>query len=285
MRKRMNLWLPATLLLAGVAFWGCQTEPSGPVVGSAEWYWEAARHNYSIGDYEKTQEQLEQLARTHSDWSARAVPWRTAITGGLARGYLELTDTFGLCASMNAKVAADLQNPIQQWRRDARRHALNFTEGVAALAQMAQGKETVTLDFAFPSGRLAKSPVMENIEEGMPPRPDQIASCEDEALGRGLVQQARVMAGAADVPQAQALFEKPLVEVPVNTMMVALADSLVELSTIFDPRHVNETDKQAYMLDLAVKTLQGPLACDDAEIQKKAEELQKKALEKRKTVS
>lgn len=284
MRNRTILLLPAALL-AGVTFWSCQTEPTGPAVGSAEWYWEAARHNYAIGDYEKAQEQLERLAATHSDWSDRAVPWRTVLTGGLARGYLELTDTFGLCASMNEKVEADLRNPIQQWRRDARRHALNFTEGVAAMAQIAQGRETVPLDFSFPSGRLAKSPVMENIEEGMPPRPDQIAGCEDEALGRGLVLQASSMVGAKDAPQAQALFETTPVEVPVNTMQCALADSLVELSTIFDPRHVNEADKQMYMLDLAIETLQNPLSSGDAEIQKRAEEIQKKAEEKRKTVS
>lgn len=285
MRNRTFHWQPAILLLAGVTFLGCQTEPPGPALGTGEWYWEAARHNYAMGDYEKAQEQLEQLASLHSDWKGRAVPWRATLTGGLARGYLELTDTFGLCASMNAKAAEELQNPIQQWRRDARRHALNFTEEAEALGVMMQGKETLALDFTFPPGRPSKSPLMENIEEGMTPRPDQISGCEDEALGRGLVLQATMMAGAGDAPQAQTLFETPPVAVPADKLRCSLADSLVELSAIFDTRHVNEVDKQTYMLDVAVKMLQEPLASSDPEIQKKAAEIQKAAEALRKTVS
>jgi hypothetical protein len=282
----MIRWTPAILLAAGVTFVGCQTEPAGPEVGSAEWYWEAARHNHAMGDYERAQEHLERLASTYSGWRDRAEPWRAALTGGLARGYLELTDTFGLCASMNAKLAAELQNPIQEWRRNARRHALNFSDAVAAIGNTLQDHEALLLDFSFPAGRPAKSPLMENIESGMTPRPDQIAGCEEEALGRGVVLQTSMMAGVGrDAPQAQKLFESPPVEVPANKMLCSLADSLLELAAIFDARHVNEADKEAYMLDLAVKTLQSPLSCADAEIRKTAEEIRNKALAKSKAAS
>jgi hypothetical protein len=277
MWNRIYLWSPA-VLLAGVVFLACGTESSGPAIGSAEWYWEAAQHNYSMGDYEKAQQHLEKLAETYADWKDQALPWRAALVGGLAHGYLELTDTFGLCASMNPEAGANLRNPIQEWRRDARRHALNFADTVAALQPTLAGGETLALDFAFPAGRPAKSPLMENVESGMTPRADQVASCEDEALGRGVVLQASMLAGAGqDVAQAQKLFEARPVEVPADTMRCALSESLVELSTIFDSRHVNETDKQAYMLELAVKTLQAPLSSNDPEIRKKAEEIKKKA--------
>jgi len=285
MWTRMNPWLP-TILLAGVTFLACGTEPAGPAIGSAEWYWEAAQHNYSMGDYEKTQEHLEKLAETYADWRARALPWRAALVGGLAHGYLELTDTFGLCASMNPEAAANLRNPIQQWRRDARRHALNFALTVETLGPTLAGGEPLVLDFAFPAGRPSKSPLMENVEDGMAPRADQVASCEDEALGRGVVLQTSMMAGAGnDAPQAQQMFEARPVEVPAGQMLCVLSASLVELATVFDSRHVNETDKHAYMLDLAVKMLQHPLSGDDQEMRKKAEEIKKKAEGARKAAS
>jgi hypothetical protein len=128
--------------------------------------------------------------------------------------------------------------------------------------------------------------MMANIETGAAPRPDQFASCESEALGRGLVTQTAVMVDPdADVAKAQAAFDTLPIELSTPKLLCSLASSLVDLSAVFDPRHANEADKQLFLLDLALETLEDPLRSDDAAVRKRAEQIKKRAAEARSKVS
>jgi hypothetical protein len=276
----------AALFVAGLLAVSCQTEPAGPEVGSAEWYWSAAKLNYSLGDYQKAQEHLGNLLANHPGWEEKALPWRIAILAGLTRGYLELADTYASCADVNARAAPNLTNPIQQYRRDARRHAIELTEAINILRKRLETQEKVTFAFDFPAGRPVESSLMENISEGMPPRPDQMPECEKEALQRGVLLQVTAMAGAdEDTPKARAMFQSGPVEVTRNEMLWVMGHTLLDLATVFDPRHANETDKQAFVLDLALQTLEPALTCEDEAVRKRTEELRKEVEKARKSMS
>src|SRR5689334_4597358 len=95
--------VPLVLLIvsAGLQL-SCSTD-SAPKTGTPQYYWSAARENYAAGDFSKTAENLERVAATENEFSARAQAWLLILTSGQIRGQMDLAD--GLEAGVRARKA------------------------------------------------------------------------------------------------------------------------------------------------------------------------------------
>src|SRR5689334_10966966 len=72
----------------------CSNAPQPPQPGTPAFYWAAAKTTYGSGDFVKASENLSQLIRTDSEFSARAQPILMVLSAGMARAYMDLADNF-----------------------------------------------------------------------------------------------------------------------------------------------------------------------------------------------
>ena len=269
--------LVLAVLLVALALAGCgESGPAGPAVGTPEWLWLAAVDNYAAGDFEKTQDQLGDILKSDNPWRTRAAVWRVVMLGGMARASAELADAYESGAKKNARRAASFQNPIQQYRRDARRHTIALAETVGTVTKSLADAETVLLEFSLPSGSPTSSPELGRVSDGVILLEGPAIGAKIHTIRRGLLlETAKAVDAGGNVAKARSLFEAPPVEVPRQVFFLSLGRSLFERSELFDRAHLNETPKRKFMLDRAINFITPALESDDESLKKEAEELQK----------
>jgi hypothetical protein len=274
----MRLWtsLFVVAALAGLTLASCGSGSSGPQTGTPAWYWQAAQETYANGDWEKTLAHLEQVAKGDTENKEQAALWRAVLATGLARGYMELGNTLADVVKDEPSLADDFTVRIQDYRRNARRHAISFTESIGALRKIAEAQPTVKLQFPFPSGSANEAPALVSLKEGEKVPATQIDAAVDLTLKRGLLLQATQMAGArSDVAKAQGQFQAGAAEVPRLVFLQALGKSLYDISALFSNDQLHEPKIQKVMLDSALQCLAPALAAEDAQIKQQTEEIKK----------
>jgi hypothetical protein len=277
-----RVWTLLFTAIPGIAFTltSCSSGPSGPQAGTPEWYWQAANEAYTLGDIEKAQEHLAEVASSDSENMQQAVLWRAMLTAGLARGYMELGNTLAEAVEDDESLAGGFIVRIQDYRRSARRHAISFTESMGTLRKVAEQQPAVSLQFPFPSGTANEAPALISLRAGEKIPPQQIDAAVGYTLQRGLLFQAAEMAGAdEDVAKAQGTFTSGSVEVPRLIFLQSLGKSLFDVSALFTNRQLNEPNIRKVMLDSALQCLQPSLESEDKEAQQQAEQI-KKSIEK-----
>jgi hypothetical protein len=275
MSKRFGAFVVAILGM-GLASGSCSSGPSGPRAGTPEWYWQAAGETFASGDYEKAQEHLGQVAASESENKGQATLWRAMLTGGLARGYMDLATILADAVDDNESLASDFTVRIQDYRRAARRHSITFTESVGALRKIAEEQPTVKLQFPFPDGSANEAPALVGLREGQKIPMTQIDAAVAPTLERGLILQTAEMAGAGkDAAKAKTMLQPGPAEVPSLVFQQALAKSLYDISALFSDKQLHEPKIQKVMLDSALRCLTPALEATDAAAKKQAEEFKK----------
>jgi len=275
---RTRLWTPLFMVpvLIGWTLASCGSGSSGPQTGSPAWYWQAAQETYANGDYDKTLAHLEAVAKSESENRDQAALWRATLATGLARGYMELGNTLEDVVKDNPSLAGEFTVRIQDFRRNARRHAISFTESIGALRKIAEAQPTVKLQFPFPSGSANEAPALVSLKEGEKVPPTQIDAAVDYTLQRGLLLQAALMAGAgSDVAKAQGQFQPGAAEVPRLVFLQVLGKSLYDISALFSNDQLHEPKIQKVMLDSALQCLAPALEAEDAQLKQQSEEIKK----------
>jgi len=248
----------------------------GPRLGTPEWYWAAAQETFEAADYVKTQEHLEQVVKSDLDVKQQAAVWRTLVLAGLARGYMELGDAYAETVEKNPRMTAQFQIPIQEYRRVARRHAIELTESMSTLRKLIAGSEQVSFDFAFPAGSPNVSAVLTQLKAGQNPPPNQLLDAEKETLKRGILLEASGMVGAGeDVNRARTLFDTRPVAVASADFLWALGDSTYSLSDLFEQKRLNEPQVRKVMLQNALDCIGPALEAQDKKRKEQAEKLKK----------
>lgn len=275
---RTRLWTPlfVVIVLTGLTLASCGSGSSGPQAGSPAWYWQAAQETYASGDFEKSVAHLEQVAKSEGENKDQAALWRATLSAGLARGYMELGNTLSEVMKEDKSLAGDFTVRVQDFRRNARRHAISFTESIGALRKIAEAQPAVKLQFPFPAGSANEAPALVSLREGEKVPPPQIDAAVDYTLKRGLMVQAAHMAGAGkDVAKGQAQFASGAAEVPRLVLLQALGRSLYDVSALFGNEQLHEPKIQKVMLDSALQCLTPALEAEDAQLKQQAEEIKK----------
>ena len=257
----------------------CSESQTGPARDTPEWFWVAAEETYASGNYEKAADHLENAADSENPWQERSAIRRLVLLDGLARGYAELAEAY----EDDGKNVAQLQNSIQQYQRDARRHTINLVESLGTIRKMIGKAQSIQLDFPLATGSSAESSSLSIVLDGMVPTDSQFAKAESQTVERGIILATTAAIGAGDdAAKTRTAFETHPVEVAANVFFLYVATSLLDRSEVFDRDHLNEPDKRDFMLARAgifsVPALEG----EDEELKKQAEELLEKIEEAKK---
>jgi len=168
--------LSGSLLLA-LAFSACSSGPSAPRMGTPEWYWSAAREQFAIAAYTKTQEHLGKIVDSNSPLQARAATWRLVVLAGMARGHRDVARAY-LDGSEAAKTqSAEFHVVVNDMRRYSRQYSISLAEEVMRLQKDMGNEEKYTLDFPFPIGSPLEVPALATIRKGfLPPEADRLSA-------------------------------------------------------------------------------------------------------------
>jgi hypothetical protein len=268
------------------AFWlvSCKTGPAPPKMGTPPWYWAAAREQYAIGDFVKTQEHLEKLMEGESQYKARAATWHLVVLAGMARGFRELADAYEEGAPFAKAQTAEFRRTVNDLRRQSRTYTIGLAEEASRWQKDLASAEKVTMEFAFPIGSPAEPPLLMNVRKGiLPPDPDR-AKLHRESIARGVLLQTSAVAGE-EPPKAAELFKTQPVEVPRAVFLHGMADSLVAQSALFDRKRLQEPDKKKILLELAAAFAKAAAEApgDDA-LKKKIKDLQARIEKEQKSI-
>jgi hypothetical protein len=243
-------------------------------MGSPEWYWSAAKEQFSAGDYMKTQEHLEKLMATSNEFKDRAATWHLVLLAGMASGFRDLAEAYGTGAGAAKAQASDFRRTASEMQRYARQYSIGLAEEAGRFSKQTAGAQQFSLDFTFPSGTPTEPAALERVKQGMFPQEADLASIQRQMVARGVLLKTAAMAGAAGDPaKAGDMFKTLPVQVPRAAFLLGLGESLVEESAIFDRKKLNEPDKKRFMLQLAADCLKPGTEGGDAAGQKKAKDL------------
>jgi hypothetical protein len=245
-------------------------------MGTAAWFWGAAKEQYAAGDFVKTQEHLEKIMDGESEYKARAATWHLVLLAGMARGYRELSDAYETGAPGAKAATGEFRRTVNDQRRVSRQYTIGLAEEVGRFLKEQATAEKITLEFAFPAGSPVEPPTLLNIRKGLLPQESDRASAHRQSIARGLVLQAAEVVGE-DAAKAQELYKTQPVEVPRAVFFHGLANSIVDQSALFDRKRLQEPDKKKILLELAgnCAKIAAGAAADDA-WKKKIKELQAK---------
>jgi len=280
-REWTTAWMAC---LAALSLVSCKSGPPPVRMGTAEWYWNAAREQYAAGDFVKTQEHLEKLMDGDSQFKARAASWYVVLLAGMARGSRELADAYEDGAPAAKAQTADFRRTVNDQRRMARHSRSLLAEQINRVQQETDKADKVALEFAFPIGSAAEPPTLINIRKGLLPQDAERASVNRQSIARGIVLQAAAAVGE-DPAKAAEMFKAQPLEVPRFVFLHGVADGLVEQSALFNRKKLQEPDKKKILLDLAAGCAKsaGEAAGDDA-MKKKIKDLQAKIEKEQKSI-
>lgn len=240
----------AAAVIAALAL-ACSGGPTGPAQGSPEWYLQAAGENYALRDYGKTVEQLKEAMKGEGEVRAKALLWRAVVTGGLARGYNELTNSFADGVEANDMRTDEFQNPINDYRRRTRINAIEFSESAGDLQKLIDSSETIAFDFPLPDGNGSQSPQLASVRDGNAVPPGQMAAMENQTLERGIFTVTSILTGGTEFSALQSEAGAGGIQAAKHEMGFGVARLLLDVSVMFDRDGINDPKVRLFVLDMA----------------------------------
>jgi len=235
-------------------FMSCSSGPAAPEKGTPAFYWQAARETYAAGDYVKTLEDLDNLVATDNEFTARALPWSLVLTSGLASGYMELADNYAIGARVNKSDPSGFRRVVSNSRGSANRLALQFADNFGKLDKLKDSN--ITLAFAFPKGSGGQVTQFVKVTSGMILPAAEADMAQQRSLERGVVLATCRAAGAPDDAAKTAdIMKSGVAQIPRNTFMMAMIQSLYEESQLYTSTKLDEPQKMQILCQRAQQAL------------------------------
>ncbi len=271
MTKPLSPWAATFLVLFACG----APAPSGPAVDTPEWFWQGAVSSYHAGDFDDSLEYLDKLVDKDDPLARDAAVLRSVLFAGLAKGRLEVAGAAREAIRKRPGLAADWQSVLGSESGRGRQAALDLVQSLDRLDQaLADGP--VGLDFPFPPGSPAVSPVVHALEAGDPPSKAQFEAGVEQTLRRQVVLTVSAMVGAGDsVADAQNVFaDHPALS--AARAHVELARILGELAVKLRENLLNDPKLRPVLLDHAEELAKKAAAEGGPDIAGQARELGEK---------
>ncbi len=263
-------------LSAFFLFMSCSSGPAAPEKGTPAFYWQAARETYAAGDYAKTLEHLDNLVATDNEFTTRALPWSLVLTSGLASGYMELADNYAIGARVNKSDPSAFRRVVSNSRGSANRLALQFADNFGKLDKLKDSN--ITLAFAFPKGSGGQVTQFVKVTSGMILPAAEADMAQQRSLERGVVLATCRAAGAPDdAAKTAEIMKTGVTQIPRDTFMMAMTQSLYEESQLYTATKLDEPQKMQILCQRAQAAIKGlPESKETKELSVKIEKAMKK---------
>lgn len=250
---RTNLLLPAAALFVAA---GCSTGPQPPQPGTPAFIWNAAKATWKSGDFVKTSENLQQLVKMDSEFTAKARPWSIVTAAGLAQGYAATADAYEAGAKANRLNPTPFRKEVNQLRSMATAAAVEFAEETHLFLEKDK-QPAITLAFDFPTGSAAEPPNIRKVTAGALIQESERDSLLQTMLQRGVVLSASRAAGSPDdTPKAMEVFKTPDPQRPRPEFLFGIGKELYDRSALFVPTKLDHPGRMRLLCQQALEALQ-----------------------------
>jgi len=259
-----------TLILFFALLSACSSGPTPPEKGSPAWLWAAAKETFAQGDWVKSTEHLGALTNGSSEFADKARPWELLLLAGMADGYIQLADAYELGGRANKSNPSQFRKASSEYRNQANRIALAYTEKFGKFQKAAKG-DTVVLEFAFPKGSVGIPMGLGKIQQGIALPPPEATELQTRMVSRAVVMEICESLDAVNDPAkgAEALkggsFSQPLAKFTLH-----MATDLYSFSQIYSSTKLDIPDKMKFLV-----TASGTAAAAAPEGKEKKELLEK----------
>jgi len=255
-RSRCLLWGLASLA-ALIVTASCSTGPQPLQPGTPPFYWAAAQHTFETGDYLKTSDNLDKLAGSQNEYTARAQPWRLILTSGIASGLMDVADSYEKGARVKKAAMASHLTQMAKYRSRADRQALQCGETFLKFKN-AQPGPAIELAFGYPRGSALPVQGLMKIAQGILVPEAELESIERQSIERSvLMMTSRAVGAEGDPAKAQEAFRTTPVQVPREKFRYAMAAAMRDFADFYGPRKLDRPDRQKLFLEEALDALKG----------------------------
>ena len=217
---------------------GCSADKNAaapPKPGTLAHSWYTAQESYKSGDYPKAMQHLARVAATQSEYRDRARVWLIVVAGGVADGYLNLSNAYDDGAKMNKAVSMDYRNQMRELRNVANTAALGFAETVHEILDEQKDPKFV-FDFGFPVGDTTEPMQLAKIRKGLTMQGSDHEVARKQMAQTGVVRFAALLSGAPnDLAKAQAQFATA----SRDAVLTALATNLLGTADLYCQRKLD----------------------------------------------
>jgi hypothetical protein len=239
-----------TLIIAG-----CSSGPQPPQPGTPPFLWAAAKTAYGAGDYRKASDNLTQLTKSENEFAARALPLSLVLEAGIARGYIQLADSFDTGAKANRTNPAPFRRQATVVRGYATTAATQAAEMMHKLLATDKS-ESLPFEFPYPAASAGEPVQLQRVEKGMLFPDAEIEALEKAMVGRGVqLAVADAVGAGGDPAKAQEIFQKGEVKVARPVFVLAMAKSLVDAADLFSPKKLDQPNRVKMLCDVAEEAL------------------------------
>ena len=285
MKRRKGAVLVVFCLASAAWLGSCSSQTAGPKFGTPEWYWSGARDQFAAGDFAKAQEHLEKLLATSNPFRERAAVFHLVLLAGMAEGYRDLAEAYSDGEKASKNQSMDFHRVVTDMQRFSRQYTIGLAEDAGRFSKEMGSAPQFAMDFTFPSGTATEVATLERVRKGIFPAEADRLSAQRQAVARQVVLATAAFAGAGNDPaKAAEMFKTQPVQVPRATFLMGLAENLLEESSLFDRKKLNDPDKKKIMLQLAADCLKSATEGGDAATQKQAKDVRAKIEKEQKAV-
>ena len=178
------------------------------------------------------------------------------INGGVAFGYIEMSDAFEAGAKAHRPAATDFRRNMNTFRSAAAKESVQFYETYMEFKK-ANPAGPVPLAFSFPKGSAQEIADLEKASEGHVPSDDAIPALVRQALQRSVLLATCSVVGAENDPaKAQQAFGGENPTVPKDLVVLALAQGLDELGDFYSREKQDDPQRFTLFKEQALEALQ-----------------------------
>jgi hypothetical protein len=229
--------LIAATAAASLLVSGCSADKAAapPKPGTLAHSWVTANQAYKAGDYPRAMQHLSRVATAQSEYRDKARIWLVVVAGGIADGYLKLSDAYDEGAKTNKAVAMDYRNQVRELRNTANTAALAFAETVHDILK-ADKDPKFNFDFGFPAGDTSEPVQLAKTKKGLSMQAADHEVVRKKMAEAGVVRFAALLAGSpTDLAKAREQFAKP----NRDAVLTGFATNLVGTADLYCQRKLD----------------------------------------------
>lgn len=252
-----KLLFSAAGLIPIVLSTSCSSGPAAPEKGTPAFYWQAARETYKAADFTKAEDHLDSLCRSENEFTSKALPWKLALTAGIAKGYMDLATNYEYGARANKANPMPFRKLVSEYRTRANQYGLQFAEAYGSF-ETANKEAQIPIAFPFPTGSAAQPPALLKAAQGMLLTPEESDVAQRRSLERAIILvSSRVVGAPGDAAKAQQMFAGADLKVPRETFELAMAQVLYDLSQLYNSTSLDQPDRVKSFCTFAGNALKG----------------------------
>jgi hypothetical protein len=236
--KPIKSVLIAAAAAASLFITGCSDEKKAaapPRLGSPAHSWLTANDAYKAGDYVKVMQTLSRLTTQQNEYRDRARVMLLAISGGVANGYLQLSNAYEEGAKISKTAGADYRQQVRDLRNTANAAALQFAETIHEIMDT-QKDAKYAFEFGFPAGETTEPAQMAKIRKGLPLQGADHELARKSMAQMGVVKFAAMAAGApTDLAKAKTQFAGAT----RDQVLAAIASNLISASDLYSSKKMD----------------------------------------------